>query len=343
MNMRTVAHRAGVSSATVSRVINGSPLVNPKTAEHVRRVIEEMQFIPNPIATTLKYGWSRTYGLIIPDITNPFYPDFLHSFEELLVKIDHELMLATVGSSADALVHSIRRMLMRQVDGVVLLASEFDTRAVEPLLTRKVPVVTADRRRAQQGISDVAIDFEGGYLQAIAHLASLGHTDIAFVGGTRGLRTSMVRLTAFRRALEAHGIPVQQALLREGDYRVEGGEAAARSLLAQKERPSAIVTANDLTALGVVRELHRAGLHLPQEMSVVGLDDIAMSDLLFPPLTTIRIDRRQIAAACIEALEYTKANLSKQGKRFSVEATLVVRGTTAAPFRARRRSAPSGA
>lgn len=333
MNMRTVAVKAGVSSATVSRVINGSSLVNPDTAEHVRRVIEEMQFIPNPVATTLKYGRSRTYGLIIPDITNPFYPEFLRDLEELLVKIDHELMLANVGSSSDALVHSIRRMLMRQVDGVFLLASEFDTRAIEPLLARKVPLVTTDRRRAEEGVSDVAIDFESGYSQAVAHLAGLGHKRIGFVGGSKGLRTSTIRLNAFRKGLEAHGLTFYPELIREGEYRVEGGELATRSLLQNKRLPTAIVTANDLTAFGVIHELHRAGLEIPRDMSVVGMDDIMMADVLHPPLTTVRIDRRVFAAACLQALEYTKAHLEQRGRRSSVPATLVVRATTARPKR----------
>ena len=335
MNMRTVALKAGVSSATVSRVINGSALVSPETAEHVRRVIEDLQFIPNPVATTLKYGRSRTYGLIIPDITNPFYPEFLLSLEELLIQIDHELMLANVGSSSDALVHSIRRMLMRQVDGVFLLASEFETRSIEPLLAHKVPLVTTDRRRAEEGVSDVAIDFESGYSQAVAHLAALGHKRIAFVGGSKGLRTSAIRFNAFRKGLEGHGLTVYPELFREGDYRVEGGEVAARSLLAGKRRPTAIMTANDLTAFGVLRELHRTGIDIPRDMSVVGMDDIAMCDVLYPALTTVRIDRRVFAAACLQALEYTKAHMEQHGRRSSIPATLVIRATTARPTRTR--------
>ena len=123
LNMRTVALRAGVSSATVSRVINGSPVVTEETAKHVRRILQELNFIPNPVATTLKYGRSNTYGLIIPDLTNPFYPEFLLSFEEAAVESDYELLLATTQSSEPKLIGSVRRMLMRRVDVVVLMAS----------------------------------------------------------------------------------------------------------------------------------------------------------------------------------------------------------------------------
>jgi LacI family transcriptional regulator len=128
--MRTVALRAGVSSATVSRVINSSSAVREETAQHVRRVIEDLKFIPNPIGTTLKYGRSSTFGLIVPDLTNPFYPEFILNFEEALVENDQELLLATTQSNELKLISSVRRMLMRRVDGVVLMASEYDTRSV---------------------------------------------------------------------------------------------------------------------------------------------------------------------------------------------------------------------
>ena len=130
LNMRSVARRAGVSSATVSRVINGSSVVTEETARHVRQVIAELNFIPNPIATMLKYGRSKTYGLIIPDLTNPFFPEFMLDFEKVLVETDHELLVATTQSSESKLIDSVRRMISRRVDGVVLMASEFDTRSI---------------------------------------------------------------------------------------------------------------------------------------------------------------------------------------------------------------------
>ena len=167
LNMRAVALHAGVSSATVSRVINGSAYVSEDVAERVRKALDELKFIPNPIATTLKYGRSKTYGVIVPDLSNPFYPEFLLQFEDVLVEIDHELLLASTQSSQTKLISSVRRMLMRRVDGVVLMASELDTRSVEPLLEHKIPIVTVDRRRAQEGTGDVAIDFEDGYLKAV--------------------------------------------------------------------------------------------------------------------------------------------------------------------------------
>src|SRR5215469_15800394 len=134
MDMRDIAKIAGVSSATVSRVINGSNLVRPDTAERVRRVIEEQKFVPNGSATTLKYGRSSTYGLIVPDITNPFFPEFVQSFEAILGDKGRDMLMAMIGSHPARLQQTIRRMLIKQVDGVALLASEIDTEPIEALM-----------------------------------------------------------------------------------------------------------------------------------------------------------------------------------------------------------------
>jgi LacI family transcriptional regulator len=331
LNMRTVALRAGVSSATVSRVINGSPVVTEQTAKHVRRILQELNFIPNPVATTLKYGRSNTYGLIIPDLTNPFYPEFLLSFEEAAVESDYELLLATTQSSEPKLIGSVRRMLMRRVDGVVLMASEYDTRLIEPLFDHKIPIVTVDRRQAQTGAGDVAIDFEDGYRQAVRHLRQLGHRKIGFIGGNEGIRTSQIRLEAFQLALRDAGLTYNPKFTRNGDYRVAGGDAATRSLLKETRRPTAIMTVNDLTAFGVLRALHALGVSVPSQISVVGFDGIQLSDAISPSLTTIRISPSAMAKACLKALDHSKADVAKRGLLLTVGGSLLVRASTAPP------------
>jgi len=329
LNMRTIALRAGVSSATVSRVINGSPAVKEETAQHVRRILDKLHFIPNPIATTLKYGRSNTYGLIVPDLTNPFYPEFILSFETVLIENDHELLLATTQSSEPKLISSVRRMLMRRVDGVVLMASEFDTRTIEPLFEHNIPIVTTDRRRVQEGAGDVAIDFEGGYRQAVLHLRELGHKRIGFIGGMEGIRTSQIRLNAFQKALQAEGLTYFPNLTRYGDYRVAGGDAAMRSLLKERRRPTAIMTANDLTAFGVLHALHANGVGVPSQISVVGFDGILLGEAIYPPLTTVSISPRDMAEACIKSLNHSKANVNKSGLLLTVGGSLLVRESTA--------------
>lgn len=328
MNMRAIALRAGVSSATVSRVINGSSLVTEATAKRVREILEEVNFIPNPVATTLKYGRSKTFGLIIPDIRNPFYSEFLGEFEELLAEIDHEVLLTNV-QAGSMLVKSVRRMLMRQVDGAVLMASEFDTHEIEPLFLHKIPIVTVDRRSVRAGCSDVAIDFEHGYLQAVQHLRELGHKRLGYIGGTDGLRTSKIRFAAFQSAVEKSGMKFYPNLVQSGDYRIAGGERAVVPLMSGRSRPTAILTANDMTAFGAIRGLHGMGLRVPQDVSLVGLDDVLLCDVIQPPLTTVRIPRKRMAEACIKALNHTKEDVERMGSRYTVPSELVVRESTA--------------
>jgi len=328
MNMRAVARHAGVSSATVSRVINGVGCVREETAQRVRQALEELNFVPNPVATTLKYGRSRTYGLIVPDLMNPFFCEVLREFESALVDNDQELLLACTESIESKLIGSVRRMLMRHVEGVVLLGSEFDTRAIEPLFKRRIPVVTVDRRRVQVGSSDVAIDFESGYRQAVQHLKELGHRRIGFIGGSNGIVTSQIRHGAFRQAMQAAGLTYDERLVRSGDYRIPGGIAGIRSLLKEPRRPTAVITANDLTAFGVMRGLHTSGIRVPDKMSVVGFDGIALSDAVNLSLTTIQISTREMVQACFKALDHTKANLTKRGLEISIRGSLVVRDST---------------
>lgn len=328
MNMRTVAERAGVSTATVSRVLNGSPSVKEQTAAHVRRILDELNFFPNPIATTLKHGRSNTYGVIIPDLTNPFYPEFLLSFEEALLENDQEMLLATTQSTDHKLISSIRRMLMRRVDGVVLMASEYDTRLIEPLFEHNIPIVTIDRGLAREGAGDVAIDFLDGYKQALVHLYELGHRRIGFIGGTMGIRTSQTRLDAFQAALQHVGLPYRPEDTRCGDYRVAGGDAAMRSLLKNDAPPTAILTVNDLTALGVLRALHASGISVPAQISVAGFDGILLTDAVHPSLTTVSISSRSMVNACMKALDYAKTNATKRGLLLSVRGTLTVREST---------------
>src|SRR3984885_13474507 len=180
MDMRDIAKIAGVSSATVSRVINNSSLVRPATAEKVRRVIRELKFVPNGSATTLKYGKSSSYGLIIPDITNPFFPEFIRSFESILVKNNQDMLMATTDLHASRMQQTIHRMLVRQVDGVALLAAEIETEPIETLIHHRVPLVTMDRRVVGPGLSDVMIDYLAGMREAINLLRELGHHRVAY-------------------------------------------------------------------------------------------------------------------------------------------------------------------
>jgi LacI family transcriptional regulator len=328
MDMRDIAKIAGVSSATVSRVINASNLVRPATAERVRKVIDELKFVPNGSATTLKYGKSSTYGLIIPDITNPFFPEFIRSFEAILVANNQDMLMATTDFHPSRMQQTIRRMLVRQVEGVALLASEIETEPIEALIHHRVPLVTMDRRMTGPGLSDVSINNTTGMNEAVEHLKQLRHRKIGYIGGSAGLTISDHRFQAFVKAMERVGLTVDPKFTRIGNYRINGGEAAMAELLTLDDRPTAILTANDLTAIGALRVIHKQGLSVPGDFSVIGFDDIELSDIVFPPLTTLRLPRPKLAEMFFKALEALGRDANEMGQQYSVKTSLVIRSSS---------------
>jgi len=330
MDMRDIAKIAGVSSATVSRVINGSNIVRPATAERVRRVIDELKFIPNGSATTLKYGRSGTYGLIIPDITNPFFPEFIQSFEGILAASNHNMLMATAGSHPPGIQKTIHRMLVRQVEGIALLASEIETEPIEAMINNRVPLVTMDRRVVGKGLSDVSVDSSGGMKQAVEHLHGLRHRKIAYIGGSSGPTISDHRLRSFLNAMQGIGLVPDAQFLRVGNYRISGGESAMTELLELKNQPTAIIAANDLTAIGALRVIRKKGLTVPGNFSIIGFDDIELSDIVFPPLTTLRLPRQELARKFVDALESFVPDPHRIGKQYKIGTTLVVRSSTGA-------------
>lgn len=328
MDMRDIAKIAGVSSATVSRVINGLSTVRPATAERVQRVIDELKFIPNGSATTLKYGRSNTYGLIIPDITNPFFPEFIQSFEGILADTNYNMLVATTESQSQRMQKTIHRMLVSQVEGIVLLASEIETVPIESMMSNRVPLVTMDRRLVGKGLSDVCVDSTSGMREAVKHLYDLGHRKIAYIGGSAGPTISDHRLHSFLLAMRNVALPAETEFLRVGNYRINGGESAMAELLKLADWPTAIVTANDLTAIGALRVIHNRGFSVPGDFSIVGFDDIELSDIVYPPLTTLRLPRNELARTFVTALEVLGNSPHKNGMQYKVETSLVPRSST---------------
>jgi DNA-binding LacI/PurR family transcriptional regulator len=328
VSIREIARLAGVSSATVSRVINGSNLVTNETTQRIQKIVRELNFVPNRSAIQLKNGKSQIYGIIIPDLTNPFFTETVKIFEELLVENENELLVANTDFHSTRMQRSVRRMLLRRVDGVALLTSEFEAAPLESLVQNRIPVVTTDHYRTAPGICDIVIDFSGGMSQLVTHLKGLGHRKIGFIGGTDGLVTSRVRKESFLHAVVKHGLSSREGWILEGNFKIDGGAAAMTAILGQSELPTAIVCANDLTAIGVLRAAHERGIRVPEDISVAGCDDIAMADIVYPPLTTLCISRKEYARLLFRALQGASQDLTKQGTRYLLPTTLVVRQST---------------
>ncbi len=336
MNIMAVARRAGVSTATVSRVINGSAFVAPETAERVRDAIEALHFFPDVNARTLGSGRSGMYGLIISDITNPYFPELVKAFEDIAVENGQEVLIANTNYDPKRMETCVARMLQRKVDGVAIMTSEVGDHLVESLSRRQIPMVFMDIDIDAPNTSVVRVDYEAGVRAAMEHLFSLGHRDIAFISGPLSLASAALRAQAFRRALEGGGAGAADptAWTQEGDHRVEGGHHAMQRILAAKgRRPTAVLTSNDLTAIGAMGAIHQAGLRIPEDISVVGFDGIELSAYTQPALTTLVVSRGELAAQAFRNLLRHKSTEMQEGRQREhvIEPQLLVRQSTAAP------------
>jgi LacI family transcriptional regulator len=328
MLMEEIARIAGVSIATVSRVIHNSPLVTPETAKRVRTVMAEARYFPNNMATGLKSGFSGIYGLILPDITNPFFPELVKAFEVIAVEKEQEVMIANTDFHPTGLQLSIRRLLGRQVDGIALLASDADPEMIETMRINRVPLVTMERRMVSDGVGDVSIENEKGTLEAIRHLVDLGHTEIAYISGIKGENITNHRLKAFTKMMKHCGLTVYPEYVREGNYRIQGGERAMGELLSLNNPPTAVLAANDLTAIGAMRTMRERGITPGREVSIIGFDDIELSQIIDPPLTTLRVSRADLAQAFFDVLRYANKRVNIVGKQLAVSTSLVIREST---------------
>lgn len=341
IGIREIAQLARVSSATVSRVLNNSDLVTDDTRLRVQKIIRDLNFVPNNSAIHLKEGRSNVFGIVIPDITNPFFTELVKVFEELLVENHYDLIVANTDFHDTRAQKSLHRMLLRRVDGVAMLASEQDTADLSGLVQNRIPVVTADYYRTSNGISDITVDFESGMTQMIRHLKHLGHHKVGFIAGSPGPLTSRIRTRAFLEAVLRQGLTSKEGWIVDGNYQIDGGTEAMAKILSQPEWPTAVVAANDLTAIGALRAAYERKLRVPEDISIGGCDDIQLSDIVHPPLTTLRISRNTYAHKLLEALQVSVNDLSQAGKQYMVPMQLVVRQSTGkASARAGKKNTP---
>ena len=330
MDIRTIAQKANVSIATVSRTINHVPTVNPKISKRVWEVIDELDYFPNTQARALVSGRSRLFGLIVSEITNPFFPELIQGFEDIAVDNGYEILVSSTNNDTARMSHCIRRMIERKVEGVAVMTFGIEEPLLEQLAKRKVPLVFIDVAPERPGISLLKVDYHRGIRQGVQHLVALGHRDIAFISGPAKLHSAHSRALAFSKSLKESGVAQNLAWVMEGDHTLEGGIAAMEKLLAAKDRPTAVMCSNDMTAIGVLHEVYRAGLRVPDDVSVIGFDDIHIAEVTIPPLTTVQMSRYELARAAFTALR-AQAEDAAAKREYNIPTTLVVRESTGFP------------
>jgi DNA-binding LacI/PurR family transcriptional regulator len=331
-SIREVAHAAGVSTATVSHVINNTRYVSDEVRARVLRAVERCGYYPNAHARSLASGRSNIFGLVISDISNPFFPELVKSIETAAFERGYDVVLSNTNYDPERASHYVRRLIERKVAGVAVMTSELDAALLGELARRDVPVVFLDLGASGKHMSNLRVNYESGIDEGVQHLVSLGHRRIAFVGGPAHLRSAARRLEAFRKSMR-HYLPDAPFEVYHGDFKLEGGRRAACEMLAARVKPTAVVTANDMMALGVLVELRAAGLSVPRDVSVVGFDDIAFAVLSDPQLTTVCLPRIELGRRAVEALMMSIEHQDQRGVEIDIPTYLLVRGSTA-PARA---------
>jgi len=332
VTIREVAHIARVSLGTVSNVLNNPGIVAPATRARVVEAIQKSGFVRSTAAHQLRVGKSRTVGVLVLDIANPFFAEMVRGAERVLRDQGYVLMVCSSDESGERERRYLRVLEEHRVDGLMITPVEPDLKSVAALARRGVPTVLLDRGAGPLDLCSVTVDDVKGGELAASHLFDLGHDVVAFVNGPRTIRQCADRRQGALRALrKAQRNGTRQ--LREvavNALSVELGEEAVARLLAARPRPSAVMCANDLLALGVLRGLVGAGISVPADMAVVGYDDVTFASMLSPPLTSVRQPKYELGASAAQLLlEETSDDGGHRHQSLRFEPELVVRASSA--------------
>jgi LacI family transcriptional regulator len=334
--LHDVARAAGVSIATVSATVNQTAYVSPALQDRVRRAIAEVGYHPDVIARSLRTRTTKTLGLIISDIANPFFTSVIRGIEDVANARGYALVLCNTDERLEKERAYVQLLRSRRVDGVIM-APVGGTEAYADLNdTLGVPVVFIDRSVPAR--ADIVVtDNVRGAREVVRHLTGLGHRRIGVITGLPRISTSEERLAGYQAALQAAGVPVDPALMKVGYSRLEGGYRAAQDLLAMPDRPTAIFATNNLMAIGLMRAVAERGLRCPADVSVACFDDFEWASVFHPRLTTVAQPAYEMGSTAADLLLVRLAGRAPaEPERRVLTPTLVVRDSCGAPPEASR-------
>jgi LacI family transcriptional regulator len=332
--LRDVAAAAQVHPSTASRALNPATRdrVNAATVARVLEAARVVGYQPNSLARGLRTSRTFTIGMLIPDLTNPLFPPIVKGIEDRLSQDGYTLVLANTSYDLEREMSIARAMISRQIDGLVLATARREYPLVHELLAAGVKVVLVNRTMEHSPVPAVTGDEHVGIGLAVAHLASLGHREIAYVGGDADASTGLGRYQAFVARLHEEGLPLDPDLVAHADrFHEEPGAAAFAELLDRGKRFTAVVAANDRLALGCYDVLRERGLRIPDDVSVIGYNDIQFADKFAPPLSTIRVPNYQVGVKAAQLLLEALADGEATPLTIRMTPSLVVRASTAPP------------
>lgn len=327
MSLEEVAKRARVSTATVSRVMNGLDVVRSSTRARVLKAMSDLKYHPNLHARSLAGGRSRTIGVIVSNLDNPFFLDVYRAVESDCHAHGYEVVVANTSYRAEQLAASIRLMIGRRVAGLAVIVSEMEDDVLQDLTDSNLPIVLYDVGTAKGNITKIRVNYRKGIERIVEYLFTLGHNDLAFVGHHSVLAPINERRSAVFEAVRNVCPGASVRLVADNDS-LDGGRQAAAELLSGGSTPTAIVCVNDLMAVGVLKELRERGIRVPEDISVTGFDNIKLSEYCYPALTTVHIPRDQIGHTLFTSLAPDVNGNSTQGREFVITPEFVVRDST---------------
>lgn len=303
-NLTDVAKRARVSIATASRVINGSEKVVPKTRDAVLNAVKELGYMPNRVARHLrqKNGRRGLLGLILPDIQNPFNAEIARGIEDVAYANQFAVLLCNSDENLKKESFYIDVMRAESVDGVILPPIQESDAAVLKLIDRGMPVVVVDRSLKSTEVDTVEIDNFLGAYEAVGHLIKLGHKRIAFIGGPTNISTSRERRRGYMEAHQQANLPIDKKLILTGNYKQESGRALTYQMLDLPKPPTALFVTNGPMSMGALEVIHRRNLKVPDDLAMIGFDDLPWAEALDPPLSVVRQPTYEMGKAAAEML-----------------------------------------
>jgi DNA-binding LacI/PurR family transcriptional regulator len=325
--MREVAKRAGVSAATVSRVLNKTHYISAETERRVLEVVGQLKYFKNVHARRLATGQSNLFGLVISEIANPYFAEIIRGFQAAAWDCGFDVLLCNTQYDKSRTTNVLRKLIESDVRGVAIMTSSIDKSDAADLIAAGIGVVFCNATPAQRLVSTISIDYQRGISKAIEHVANLGHRRAAVIAGPDDNRTAIMIRDALVAGLTERAILPFPVI--NSSYGVDAGASAVRTILSAQQRPTVIFCGSDLIAMGAMSALEETGVEIPTDVSVVGIDDISFACLARPPLTTIRVPRERVGTVAFEALGKMLRLKRKSGADYYVDTELVIRKSTA--------------
>jgi DNA-binding LacI/PurR family transcriptional regulator len=326
-----VARRADVSIGTVSRYLNDKGYVGEKARERIKKAIEELGFRPSSIARGLTHKRSYMLGFVVSDLLNPFIPEIVRSAQDFADEAGYCLLIYNTDGNGPREARALKLLYERRVDGLIITPPETKegNRTILELHTLGIPIVLVGRSLKGVAFDRVTTDTYTGAIDAVTHLAALGHTRIAFIGGERARGLALGRYQGYLDGLQKIGLPIDERLIIETPLTRESGAEAISRLFEMVQQPTGIFAANDISAIGAMQEVMRRGKQVPTDLSIVGFDDIALAAQTLPPLTTIAQPKALLGQTAVELLLARIEQVTERTpQEIRLPCELVVRGST---------------